>query len=167
MLAARAEKKRSGGNMRLLAAAALGLALASPASAQNCPAMRKINVGVSVAPPNVVHTAPYVAKALGLFAKHCVDANIIQFDGGGAGTSVTAVAQGSAVSNLPDVAIARGLKGRQIWGLAPRPPQGYVVPAEVKTAADLKGKRLSAAGGVGGFNWLMGREVLRSGGLKP
>jgi len=113
--------------MRLLAAA-LTIALAPPlissAAAADCPTMRKINVGVSVAPPNVVHTAPYVAKALGFFAKYCVDANIIQFDGGGAGTSVTAVAQGSAVANLPDVAIARGLKGRQIWGLAPLAPQG-------------------------------------------
>jgi len=149
------------------AAAALALTplLLSPASAQTCPTMRKINVGVAVAPPNVVHTAPYVAKGLGLFAKHCVDANIIQFDGGAAGTSVTAVAQGSAISNLPDVAIARGLKGKQIWGLGPRLPQAYVVPAEVKTAADLKGKRLSAAGGVGGFNWLMGREILRTANL--
>jgi len=135
------------------------------AVAQTCPAMRKINVGVAVAPPNVVHTAPYVAKALGFFARHCVDANIIQFDGGAAGTSVTAVAQGTAISNLPDVAIARGLKGKQIWGLAPRLPQAYVVPAEIKTAADLKGKRLSAAGGVGGFNWLMGREILRTANL--
>src|SRR4051794_7439922 len=151
--------------MRLLAAAAIVLALASPAAAQTCPTMRKINVGVAVAPPNVVHTAPYVAKALGFFAKHCVEANIIQFDGGAAGTSVTAVAQGTAISNLPDVAIARGLKGKQIWGLAPRPPQGYVVPDSVKTAADLKGKRLSAAGGVGGFNWVVGRAVLRSAGL--
>jgi ABC-type nitrate/sulfonate/bicarbonate transport system substrate-binding protein len=156
--------------MRLLAAAvaiSLSPALLASASAQDCPAMRKINVGVAVAPPNVVHTAPYVAKALGLFARHCVDATIIQFDGGAAGTSVTAVAQGSAISNLPDVAIARGLKGKQIWSLAPRPPQAYVVPESVKTAADLKGKRLSAAGGVGGFNWLMGREVLRSAGLGP
>jgi len=150
--------------MRLLAAAIV-LALASPATAQTCPTMRKINVGVAVAPPNVVHTAPYVAKALGFFARHCVDATIIQFDGGAAGTSVTAVAQGTAISNLPDVAIARGLKGKQIWGLAPRPPQGYVVPESVKSAADLKGKRLSAAGGVGGFNWVVGRAVLRSAGL--
>jgi NitT/TauT family transport system substrate-binding protein len=146
-------------------AIALAPVFLSPASAQNCAAMRKINVGVAVAPPNVVHTAPYVAKALGFFAKHCVDANIIQFDGGAAGTSVTAVAQGTAISNLPDVAIARGLKGKQIWGLGVRLPQAYVVPAEVKTAADLKGKRLSAAGGVGGFNWLMGREILRSANL--
>ncbi len=133
---------------------------------QPCPAPRKVNVGVAVAPPNAVHTAPYVAKALGYFAKHCIDANIIQFDGGLAGTSVTAVGQGTAISNLPDAAIAQGLKARQVWGLAPRPPQAYVVPAEVKTAADLKGRRLSAAGGVGGFNWLLGREVLRSAGLK-
>jgi len=39
------------------------------------------------------------------------------------------------------------------------------VPESVKTAADLKGKRLSAAGGVGGFNWVVGRAVLRTAGL--
>src|SRR5437764_3618158 len=117
-------------------------AASMPALAQSCGIMRKINVGVAVAPPNVVHTAPFVAKALGFFQKRCVDANIIQFDGGAAGTSVTAVGQGTALSNLPDSAIAQGLKARQVWGLASRPPQAYVVPAEVKTAADLKGRRL-------------------------
>ncbi len=40
-----------------------------------------------------------------------------------------------------------------------------MVSADIKTPADLKGKRLSAAGGIGGFNWLVGREVLRLGGL--
>src|SRR5262249_26252024 len=70
-----------------------------------------------------------------------------------------------SISNLPDSAIAQGLKARQIWGLAPRPPQAYTVSAEIKTPADLKGKRLSAAGGIGGFNWLVGRAVLRAGGL--
>jgi NitT/TauT family transport system substrate-binding protein len=148
------------------AAFVLGALAVTPALAEGCTgAMRKINVGVAVAPPNVVHTAPFIAKALGFFAKRCVDANIIQFDGGAAGTSVTAVGQGSAISNLPDTAIAQGLKARQIWGLAPRPPQAYVVSADIKTAADLKGKRLSAAGGIGGFNWLVGRAALREGGL--
>jgi ABC-type nitrate/sulfonate/bicarbonate transport system substrate-binding protein len=146
-----------------VAALVLSTVGASSSLAQTCTGpTRKLNIGTAVAPPNVVHTAPYVAKALGYFAKRCVDANVIQFDGGAAGTSVTAVGQGTAISNLPDVAIAQGLKAKQIWGLAPRPPQAYVVPAEIKTAADLKGKRLSAAGGVGGFNWLMGRAVLRS-----
>ncbi len=148
----------------------LGALAATPAPAQTSPQtcsgpMRKINIGVAVAPPNVVHTAPYIAKALGFFAKRCIDANIIQFDGGAAGTSVTAVGQGSAISNLPDAAIAQGLKAKQIWGLAPRPPQAYVVSADIKTPADLKGKRLSAAGGIGGFNWLVGRAALREGGL--
>jgi NitT/TauT family transport system substrate-binding protein len=157
----------------LCSKAALGAAaflagglIATSALAQTCTGpMRKINIGVAVAPPNVVHTAPFVAKALGFFAKRCIDANIIQFDGGAAGTSVTAVGQGSAISNLPDTAIAQGLKARQIWGLAPRPPQAYVVSADIKTLADLKGKRLSAAGGIGGFNWLVGRAALREGGL--
>jgi ABC-type nitrate/sulfonate/bicarbonate transport system substrate-binding protein len=133
---------------------------------QTCPAMRKINIGVSSAPPNVVHTSPYVAKELGFFAKRCVDATIIQFEGGQSATAITAVAQGATIASVSDVPIGRGLKVKQIWGLAPRLPQAYVVAESVKSAADLKGKRLSATGGgLGGFNWRMGREVLRSGGL--
>jgi ABC-type nitrate/sulfonate/bicarbonate transport system substrate-binding protein len=138
--------------------------LAQPAP--NCPAMRKINVGVSVAPPNVVHTTPYVAKALGFFAKRCIDANIVQFEGGQSQTANVAAAQGTALVSVSDVAIGRGLKVQQIWGLAPRMPHAYMVPGDIKTTADLKGKRLSATGGgVGGFNWRMGRAVLRSAGL--
>jgi ABC-type nitrate/sulfonate/bicarbonate transport system substrate-binding protein len=50
--------------------------------------------------------------------------------------------------------------------MAPKPPQAYVVAESIKTAADLKGKRLSAAGGgVGSFNWVMGREVLKTANL--
>src|SRR3954465_1534310 len=146
-----------------------GVSLASGASdalaqnAPNCTTMRKINIGVSVAPPNVVHTSPYVAKELGFFAKRCIDANIVQFEGGQSQTSAVAAAQGSAIVSVSDVSIGRGLKVQQIWGLAPRMPQAYMVPGEIKSAADLKGKRLSATGGgVGGFNWRMGREVLKS-----
>lgn len=136
------------------------------ASAQNCPTMRKINVGVAVAPPNVVHTAPYVAKALGLFAKHCVDANIIQFEGGQSQTANVAVAQGTAIISVNDVLVGRGMKVQQIWGLAPRMPQVYMVQEGITKPEQLKGKRLSATGGgVGGFNWRMGRAVLRSVGL--
>ena len=141
-----------------------------PAAAQNAPAcatMRKINIGVSVSPPNVVHTSPYVAKELGLFAKHCIDANIIQFDGGGSPAAKAASAQGTALVSVSDIAVGHGVKVQQIWGLAPRMPQGYMVSEEVKTAADLKGKKLSATGGgVGSFNWTMGREVLQTAGLK-
>lgn len=148
------------------ALAAFVMADAGPAAAQSCPTMRKINVGVSVSPPNVVHTSPYVAKALGLFAKRCVDANIIQFEGGLSATAVAAVSRGQAISNITETAIGGGVRAKQIWGLAPRMPQHYVVAESVKTAADLKGKRMSAAGGgVGSLNWRVGREVLKTANL--
>ena len=150
----------------LTLAAMLAATGAAAQSAPNCPTLRKINVGVSVAPPNVVHTAPYVAKELGFFAKRCIDASIVQFEGGQSQTSAVAAAQGSAIVSVSDVSIGRGLKVQQIWALAPRMPQAYMVQGEIKAAADLKGKRLSATGGgVGGFNWRMGREVLKSAGL--
>src|SRR5262245_12176102 len=151
--------------LALIAVAALDAA-GGGAAAQSCSTMRKINIGVSVAPPNVVHTSPYVAKGLGFFAKRCIEPNIIQFEGGQSATSIAAGAQGTAIVAVSDVAVGRGLKVQQIWGLAPRMPQAYVVSSDIKTAADLKGKKLSATGGgVGGFNWRMGRELLRTAGL--
>ena len=144
-------------------AADAGLSAASAA----CATMRKINIGVSVAPPNVVHTAPYVAKELGYFEKHCIDATIIQFEGGGSPAAKAAASQGTALVSVQPIAIGHGVKVQQIWGLAPRLPQAYEVAEDIKTAKDLKGKRLSAVGGgVGGFNWLMGRQVLLTAGLK-
>ncbi len=134
-----------------VALAVLGVTLADAASreaaAQTCSAMRKINIGVSVAPPNVVHTSPYVAKELGFFATRCIEPTIIQFEGGASATASAAAAQGSAIVSVNDVAIGRGMKVQQFWGLAPRLPQAYVVSPDVKTAADLKGKKLSATGG--------------------
>ena len=160
---------RFGWRAGIAGAALAGAVLLSANAAQaECAAMRKISIGVSVSPPNVVHTTPYVARELGLFAKHCIDVNIIQFDGGGSPAAKAAAAQGTALVSVQPVAIGHGVKVKQIWTLAPRMPQSYTVDKDVKTAADLKGKRLSAAGGgVGSFNWIMGREVLKSGGLKP
>lgn len=143
---------------------------AVPAAAQTkapCKEMRKLKFGVSVSPPNVVHTPIYVARSLGIFAKYCIDAEIVEFEGGASAANLAAVTQGQALATINAVAIAQGLKAKQFWGMAPRLPQAYMVSEEIKTAADLKGKRLSATGGgVGGFNWVMGREVLKTAGLK-
>jgi NitT/TauT family transport system substrate-binding protein len=134
---------------------------------QACKEMRKVKLGVSVTPPNVVHTPVYVARGLGFFANRCIDAEIVEFEGGLSATNLVAVAQGGTIASMNATAIAQGMKAKQIWGMAPRLPQAYVVSEEIKTAADLKGKRLSAAGGgVGSFNWVMGREVLKTAGLK-
>lgn len=148
-------------------ATALGSTQVGAQSKQACKEMRKVRLGVSTAPPNVVHTPVYVARALGLFANRCIDAEIVEFEGGLSATNLTAVARGEAMASMNATAIAQGLKARQIWGMAPRLPQAYMVTEEIKTAADLKGKRLSATGGgIGGFNWIMGREVLKTAGLK-
>lgn len=149
-----------------LACMVLALAAGEATAQGDCATARKINIGVAVAPPNVVHTSPYVAQDLGYFARRCIDAAIIQFDGGESPAAKAAAAQGTALVAVSAIAVGHGVKVRQIWGLAPRLPQAYVVSDSVKTAADLKGKRLSAAGGgVGSFNWVMGREVLKSAGL--
>lgn len=144
----------------------VGEASAAQAKAP-CKEMRKVKLGVSVSPPNVVHTPVYVARTLGIFASHCIDAEIVEFEGGSSAANLAAVALGQALASINATAIAQGLKAKQIWGMAPRMPQAYMVSEDVKTAADLKGKRLSATGGgVGGFNWVMGREVLKTAGLK-
>ena len=135
-----------------------------------CKEMRKVKLGVSVSPPNVVHTPVYVARALGIFAQHCIEVEIVEFEGGASAANLAAVTQGQALATINATAIAQGLKAKQIWGMAPRLPQAYMVSEEIKVAADLKGKRLSATGGgVGGLNWVMGREVLKtaSSSLRP
>src|SRR3981081_1002815 len=122
-------------------------AAAAPANASGVCAgtLRTLTIGVPVAPPNVVHTPPFVARALGYFAKRCIDANIVQFEGGLPQPPVPAAARGAAMGPRNESAIGAGLKGKQVWGMAPKPPQAYVVAESIKTAADLKGKRLSAA----------------------
>src|SRR4030095_12323464 len=141
--------------------------LAVAQSKAPCKEMRKIKIGVSVAPPNVVHTPVYVARDLGIFKNRCIDAEIVEFEGGSSAANLAAVTHGQAIASINATAISQGLKAKQFWGMAPRLPHAYMVSEEIKTAADLKGKRLSATGGgVGGFNWVMGREVLKTAGLK-
>src|ERR1700741_2639830 len=105
--------------LMLLAGTVLGTGDVLAQNAPSCTTMRKINIGVSVAPPNVVHTSPHIAKELGFFAKRCIDANIIQFEGGQSATSNAAAVQGSALVSVSDVAIGNGMKVQQFWGLAP------------------------------------------------
>ncbi len=150
----------------LASAAVLAFAGVASAQDQTCEKMLPLNIGIAVVPPNVVHTTPHVANALGLFEKHCVEANLMHFEGGQSATATTAVVQGTAIGPINDVAIGNGMKAKQFWALAPRMPQAYFVVEEIKTPEDLKGKRLSAAGGgVGGFNWRMAREILTQNGM--
>src|SRR5690349_8656299 len=76
----------------------------------SCKEMRKVKLGVSVSPPNVVHTPVYVARTLGIFAKHCIDAEIVEFEGGSSAANLAAVTQGQALASINATAISQGLK---------------------------------------------------------
>ena len=133
------------------------------ATAQNapCTTMRKINIGVSVSPPNVVHTSVYVAKELGYFAKRCIDANIVQFEGGQSATSAAAAATRLRHCQCQRRRHRPRLKVKQIWGLAPR-SRGPTRPLQSQDC-HVSGKRRNPN------RWRcrrlqlrMGREVLRT-----
>ena len=75
-----------------------------------------------------------------IFAKRCIDANIVQFEGGQSQTSAVAAAQGTAIVSVSDVSIGRGLKVQQIWGLAPRMPQAYMVQEGITRGGRAQGQ---------------------------
>src|SRR5947199_10786357 len=102
--------------LALIAAGGMFDAAMNGASAQPCAAMRKINIGVSVAPPNVVHTSPYVAKELGFFAKRCMEPNIIQFEGGQSATSIAAGGPGGGIVAGRGGGVGRGPEVAPVWG---------------------------------------------------
>ena len=79
-----------------------------------------------------------------MFAKHCIDANIIQFDGGRSPAASVALTQGNTFATVSDVQIGRGMKVKQVWGLAPKAPQAYVV---VRRHQDLRRSQGQAAVG--------------------
>ena len=106
--------------------------------------MRKINIGVSVAPPNVVHTSPYMAKDLGSSPSAASRPISSSSKAASRRPRRSAAAQGSAIVSVSDVAIGRGMKVQQFWGLAPRMPQAYMVPAD-----DQEGRRPQGQAHVG------------------
>src|SRR5450756_208752 len=64
------------------------------ATAADCPnGLRDLRIGVSVVPPNVVHTTSYIAKDLGIFEKYCINATIIAFEGGASAAAVSSIQQ--------------------------------------------------------------------------
>src|SRR5258708_2308907 len=79
-----------------------------------CKEMRKVKLGVSVSPPNVVHTPIYVARDLGIFKSHCIEAEIVEFEGGASAANLAAVTQGQAPTTINPTAIPQGPKTKQI-----------------------------------------------------
>jgi ABC-type nitrate/sulfonate/bicarbonate transport system substrate-binding protein len=141
-------------------------ALAVPASAS---AQDKLVVGMPTTPPNVVHMPVLIAKDLGLYKKEGLEVDTVALDGGVkvframlAGNVDIAMAPGATTM----VAISKGSKVKGILSNLDKFEASMVVRDNVKTMADLKGKRIGIQQ-PHGFADILSHVVLRAAKVNP
>ena len=151
----------------LIPALLVAAAMATPgvASAEDM----NISVGLPTTPPNVVHMPVVVAQDLGLFKKYGLTVKIVQLDGGVkvframlAGNLDVAQSPGTVTS----IAISKGSKVKAILGTLSKFEASMVVRGNIKTMADLKGKRIGIQQ-PGGFADILSKTVLRAAHINP
>lgn len=132
-------------------------------------AQTKITIGIPTSPPNIVHMPVLVAKDLGLYKKAGLDVNIVSL---GDGTKVyRALLAGNIEFGLTPGAptIIGTSHGSNVKGLSANLPKfeaSMVVRGDIKTLADLKGKRIGIQE-PGGFADILSRSVLRAAKIDP
>jgi NitT/TauT family transport system substrate-binding protein len=152
--------------MTMLAAlAAAALVMPGTAHAQ----ANKLVVGMPTTPPNVVHMTVVVAKDLGLYKKYGVDVDFVALDGGV--KVYRAMLSGNidvamAPAALTAVGISKGSKVKAILANTDKFEASMVVRDNVKTMADLKGKRIGIQQ-PGGFADILSKNVLRAAKINP
>jgi NitT/TauT family transport system substrate-binding protein len=152
---------------RIYSLAALAAAVTLGASAAQ--AQTKVVIGIPTSPPNVVHMPPIVAKDLGLFKKEGLDVEIVSL---GDGTKVyRALLAGNIDFGLTPGATnligrSNGATVKALTSNLPKYEASLVVRADIKTMADLKGKRIGIQE-PGGFADILSRSVLRSAKIDP
>jgi NitT/TauT family transport system substrate-binding protein len=149
----------------LAAVAAVALLLPGAALAQ----ANKLVVGMPTTPPNVVHMPVIVGIDLGIYKKYGVDVSTIALDGGV--KVYRAMLSGNldvamAPAALTAVGIAKGAKVKGILGTLDKFEASMVVRDNIKTMADLKGKRIGIQQ-PGGFADILSRVVLRAAHVDP
>src|ERR687891_370252 len=127
--------------IRYLAAAFLfGCSMAAPSAM----AQDKMRMGLSSV--SALHSAVWIAEQKGLFRKHGVDAEVIVTgQGGAAGISALLANDIQVVASAGDSLVNAALHGGDtvmIAGVVNKGLQRIMVRAEIKSAADLKGKRV-------------------------
>jgi ABC-type nitrate/sulfonate/bicarbonate transport system substrate-binding protein len=148
----------------VLAAAAVAMVLPGQASAQT-----KITIGIPTSPPNIVHMPVIVAKELGLYKKAGLDVDIVSL---GDGVKVyRALLAGNIDLGLTPgaptiIGRANGATVKALSANLPKLEASLVVRADIKTMADLKGKRIGIQE-PGGFADLLSRAVLRAAKIDP
>ena len=130
---------------------------------------KKVTIAVPVTPPNVVHLTPYVADAFGYFKDENLTVDLVRFDGGVG--SLRASASGAidlaGTSSEPVIdAIANGADVKIVYSYAPNVDVSFAVGPNIKTLADLKGKKMGVQE-PGGFADVMTRLILKKAGIDP
>jgi NitT/TauT family transport system substrate-binding protein len=132
-------------------------------------AQHQLTVAMPTTPPNIVHMPMHIANDLGLFKKDGLEIKVVELAGGVytfravvAGSADVASASGpfSAVGR------AKGSNTKMILANMPKLEASMIVNADIKTMADLKGKRIGIQE-PGGFADVLARGVLRAAKIDP
>ena len=131
--------------MRLPTRLAFSIALLVVAmAAPMAPAQDKLRMGLSSV--SGLHAAVWVAETKGLFRKHGIDAEVIVTgQGGTAGISALIANDVQMVNSAGDVLVAASLRGGDtvmVASVINKGLQRLVTKPDIKTPADLKGKRI-------------------------
>lgn len=127
----------------------------------------KLVYGNPVTPPSMVHLPAYVANRLGFFDEVGLEVEFKSFEGG-VGALRGGIAGGlDVVGTSSDplfAAIQAGAPVKAIGTYAPRLSVVVTAAPDIRTPADLKGRKIGIQE-VGGFNEVMARLLLQSVGL--
>ncbi len=151
--------------LTLAAFAAAALVLPGAAHAQ----ANKLVVGMPTTPPNVVHMPVLIAKDLGIYKKYGVDVETVALeDGVKVFRAMLAgsldIAQAPAATTI--VAISKGSPVKSLLATLYKFEASMVVHDNIKTMADLKGKRIGIQQ-PGGFADILSKAILRNAKINP
>jgi ABC-type nitrate/sulfonate/bicarbonate transport system substrate-binding protein len=129
----------------------------------------KLVVAMPTTPPNIVHMPIHIARELGLYKKEGLTVDTVQLEGG-VKTYRAMVAGNADIASASGpfaiIGLAKGAPTRIILAFAPKLEASMVVNKDIKTMADLKGKRIGIQQ-PGGFADVLARGVLRAAKIDP
>jgi taurine transport system substrate-binding protein len=124
-----------------------------------------LTVGMPTTPPNIVHMPVVVAQELGIFKKNGIEVKTVALDGGV--KVFRAMLSGNldiaqAPATVTSIGISKGSEVKALLGTLYKFEASMVVRDNIKTMADLKGKRIGIQQ-PGGFADILSKTVLRAG----
>src|SRR5881409_974087 len=155
-----------GGGTTTPSASAVSSPTATVATQATC-RPTSVKIAVPVTPPNVVHLPPYVAQELGYFKDENLTVELVRFEGGvGALRSMAAGGVNMAGTSTEPVisAIAQGVAVKIVNTYSPNISQVFAVRDTIKSAADLRGKKIGIQE-PGGFADALSRLYLQKNGI--